>query len=442
MNASHLNTKNKKQLGARALAILGLAMASMVGMARAQQPITPPAGAVYWLAGERSFDDRAGFHNGSGHGATFILGQVGQGLRFDGVDDLVAVDVTVAEQRAVRDTFTYELWARPTAPLPACAQSNNSNCGSAGLRWAIFPNHGETAAPPGEGGAAAGIGIAIGTNAVCVGEHASFLVDCLARLDGLALNDWTHIAVVVQDRIPRIYLNGVLAHTGIASAKQFVFASWNTIGSGLSLGVYAGDLDEVTLYRRALSDIEIADLFLAGADGKRKPECVVERSDDLWEGALVTSNTPLLSSTANGMFGAQNVSPEATSTIFQDGLPDGTVHAVEWETGSPVTLASMALFALHDGLDLPNRRFRNLRIQARAVGGSFVTIYNSPILLPYELDSRELRRCPNVRPIFAQQFRVEVVQEGTLAVSGPRVMELDGLGLPTLIFRDGYESVP
>ncbi len=442
MNASHSKAGNKKRFRAPALAVLALGMASMVGMARAQQPITPPAGAIYWLAGERSFDDRAGYHNGSGQGATFISGQVGHGMRFDGVDDLVVVDVTTAEQRAVRDNFSYELWARPSATLPACAQSNSSNCGSAGLRWAIFPNHGETNVPPGEGGAAAGIGIAIGTNAVCVGEHSSFLVDCLARLDGLALNDWTHIAVVVQDRIPRIYLNGVLAHTGIASAKQFVFASWNIIGSGLGLGVYSGDLDEVTLYGRVLSDIEIADLFLAGVDGKRKPECLVERNDDLWEGAVVTSNTPLLSSNANGMFGAQNVSPEATSTIFQDGQPDGTVHAVEWETGSPVTLTSMALFALHDGIDLPNRRFRNLRIQAREIGGSFVTVYNSPILLPYAIDSRELRRCPNVRPILAQQFRLEVVQEGTNTFSGPRVMELDGLGLPRLIFRDGYESTP
>jgi len=442
VNASHSKVERKTRVRPRAWAVLALGLASMGGTAWAQQPITPPAGAIYWLAGERSFDDRVGFHNGSSAGATFIVGQVGEGMRFDGVDDLVSVDVTSAELRAVRDTFTYELWARPTGTLPGCAQSNNSNCGGAGLRWAVFPSHGETDAPPGEGGMAAGIGIAIGTNAVCVGEHAPFLVDCLARLDGLALNDWTHIAVVVQDRTPRIYLNGVLAHTGIASAKQFVFASWNIIGSGLGLGVYAGDLDEVTLYRRALSDIEIADLFLAGADGKRKPECVVERSDDLWEGALVTSNTPLLSSNANGMFGAQNVSPEATSTIFQDGQPDGTVHAVEWETGSPVTLASMALFALHDGINLPNRRFRNLRIQAREIGGAFVTVYNSPILLPYAVDSRELRRCPNVRPIFAQQFRIEVVQEGTHAISGPRVMELDGLGLPTRIFRDGYESAP
>lgn len=442
MNASHSKAGTRNRTLARRAAVLAMGLWLVAGVAGAQQPITPPSGAIYWLAGERSFDDRAGFHNGSGAGTTFITGQVGEGMRFDGVDDLVAVDVTSGEMRAVRNSFSYEFWARPTGTLPGCAQSNSSNCGGSGLRWAVFPSHGETDAPGEEGGMAAGIGIAIGTNAVCVGEHAPFLVDCLARIDGLALNDWTHIAVVVQDKIPRIYLNGVLAHTGIASAKQFVFASWNIIGSGLGLGAYAGDLDEVTLYRRALSDIEIADLFLAGTDGKRKPECVVERSDDLWQDALVTANTPLLSTNASGMFGALNASPEPTSTIFQDGQPDGTVHAVEWETASPVTLASMAVFALHDGVDLPNRRFRNLHVQAREIGGSFVTVYNSPILLPYAVDSRELRRCSNLRPIFAQQFRVEVVQEGTNAFSGPRIMELDGLGLPTRIFRDGYESTP
>lgn len=72
MHASHSKAEHKQRLRARSLVVLDLGMASMVGMARAQQPITPPLEAIYWLAGERSFDDRAGFHNGTGSGASFI----------------------------------------------------------------------------------------------------------------------------------------------------------------------------------------------------------------------------------------------------------------------------------------------------------------------------------------------------------------------------------
>lgn len=416
--------------------ILGLS----ANTARAQACIATPPGAIYWLAGDNSFDDQVGFNNGSsqGSGVTFVPGQVGEAMNFE-AGELVAVSVTDAEERVQRNSFSFEFWVRPTATMHACAESNSDTCGI-GLPWVIFPEHGDNTAPPGEVGLSAGIGIAVGSNGACVGQHSANLASCLARID-TPITDWTHVAVVVENKTPRIYLDGVLAHTGIASSKSFVFASWTIIGMESPFGSFAGDLDELTIYDRALTDDEIAALFAAGSDGKCKPTCVVGHSDDAWQDAEVIEHTPLRSgSSVDCMFGATNCSPEADTTTFAENLPADTVHAVEWQTVAPITLGRFNLWAFHDP-DNNKRSFRHVRVQARELGGSFATIYESPIVLPYGQgdQGRELFRCVNVRPVHAQQFRAEFVQSGSAGTfSGVRVAELDGL-IHDPIFHDDFD---
>ena len=420
---------------------LCIACALAAGAAQAQECIPTPSGAVYWLAGERNFDDLAGFHNGQdvGSGVTFAAGEVGDAVHFDGNMQRIYTDTAYAEERAVRTAFTIEFWAQPTASMPSCEESNSGGC-ALSMPWAVFPEHGANSAPPGEENLAAGIGVAVGTNGVCAGEHSANLLPCLSRLDA-PISGWTHVAVVVENRIPRIYLNGVLAHTGIASDREFVFASWTVLGSvGISgYGDYVGELDELTIYDRALGDDEIAGLFAAGSAGKCKPDCAVERTDDLWQGAEVTANTPLESDRADCMFGATDCAPEPTTTLFADGLPDGTVHSVEWQTATPVTLGSLGLYALHESVDA-ERSFRHVLVQAREIGGDFATIYESNVVVPYGqgTQGRELLRCPRVRPVHAQQFRAEFVQNGEGTSSGPRVAELDGI-VHDPIFGNGFE---
>lgn len=413
-------------------------LAVIAGPASAQQCLAPPSGAVYWLAGENSFDDLARFHHGSSGdtGVAFVPGQVGTAMRFDGIEDRVVANVTPAEQIELRNTFSYEMWVRPTASLGSCPQSNTSNCSGVQLRWTVFPS-----LPEAIGLAdASGFGIGVGTNGICAGEHAANLVNCLARLD-TPINDWSHIVVVVEDKTPRIYLNGELAHSGIASNKSFLVASWQVIGSGLGLGAFAGDLDEFTVYNRALGDAEIAALFAAGSAGKCKESCPMELSDDAWQGALVTSHTPLSSDSPDCLFGATDCSPEPTSILFADDLPDGTVHSIEWQTATPVALNGFVIFAAHDNGENLQRKFRHFRLQARMIGDSFATFYESPVVVPYGqgVEARELLRCPSLRPLQAQQFRAEFVQDGAGGLSGPRVIELDGLTINDLIFTDRFE---
>ena len=426
----------------RMLAAAALAMPA--APAAAQSCIARPEGAVYWLSGDRNYDDLAGWHNATlvGPGVGYAAdGVVAEAVHFGGaLEDRIFTDTSYTEERAVRHAFTIELWARPATTLTPCPESNGGTCAEP-EPWAIFPEHGANSAPPGEQNVAAGIGLAIGTDGVCVGEHTADLLACLARAD-VPILDWTHIAVVVEDRTPRIYVDGTLVHTGAQSDRDFVFASWTVLGSvdiG-GYGTYSGDIDELTIYDRALDIAEIGALFTAGAAGKCKPSCAVDHADDLWQNASVGAHSPLRSDSADCLFGAIGCSPEADSLLFGDGLPDGTVHFVEWETVVPVTLGAISLHAFHDAFDDTQRAFRHVLIQARAESGTMTTIYESGIELPYAQgdDARQLLRCVAVRPARSGQFRAEFVQDGESVFSGPRVVELDGLVYDP-IFADDFD---
>ena len=419
-------------------AALGALAFFATGVAAAQGCVAPPSGMLAWYPAERSGDDAASFFNGAAAGDTaYVAGRVGEAFAFDGAGDRVGTTVTVEEMRAVR-TFSYEMWARPTATLPACAESNSGACGL--LPWANFPFHGDVGAPLSEAGAAAGVGIAIGTNGICVGEHSTSLVDCLARFD-TAIADWTHIVVVVEGKVPRIYVDGVLRRTGVSSAKNFVFASWAILGSGLGLGEYTGGLDELAVYGRALSDAEIAGLFAAGTAGKCRGACTFDGPMDAWQGATVTATSGLSSSDGADLFGGTQSVPEPSVVLFADGQPDGTVHTIEWSTADPITLNGFALAALHEPAST-QRALRHFKLEVAPAGENHLTVYESPVVLPYGAASNALRKCVNLRPKLAQQFRASFTQEGPAGFSGPRVEELDARALPDALHRDGFEDPP
>jgi len=411
-----------------------LVLLAFAPIAPAQTCVTPPPGRVYWLAADGDVDDRAHFYNGTAGGdVPFVPGKVGEAVRFDSDEDFIATDVTDGEQKALENTFTWELWARPTEATPDCPEGAEGNCSGSAQRFAIFPLHGDFNDD-------AGVGLVIGTNAICVSEHAGFHLPCLLRYD-TTITDWVHIAVVMEDRTPRLYVNGTLVRTGVQSARTHAYASWNTIGSGRGLGRFRGDLDEVSLYDRALTDAEILGIFAAGSAGKCKPDCGSEHHDDAFEHAQVTATSGILSSIPDGLFGAANATPEVDSLLFQDNMPDGFSHSIEWRTAAPFELDHFALSAFAGQPPTFVRAFRDFKLFARDIGtGQFVAVYDNPVRTPYPVVGADYRlhRCANLRPRLAQEFRAQFVQHGEGPFFGPRVMELDGFA-PDFIFADGLD---
>src|SRR5262249_13715879 len=109
-----------------------------------------------------------------------------------------------------------------------------------------------------------------GTNGVSVFELGSAYLPALLVYDTVITN-WTHVAVVYSNQQPRLYLNGALARTGLVSSRSSYPSTWFGDAANLGFGFYAGLLDEVSIYNRALTAAEIAGIFNAGSAGKCLP---------------------------------------------------------------------------------------------------------------------------------------------------------------------------
>ena len=220
-----------------------------------------PSGLVNWWAAESSATDGIGNVHGTMYGGTtFAPGKVGQAFSFDGVNDSVT-NATFGLTN-ILDSYTMELWAWPTASRASTPESNSGTDGHANQRYAIFPY-------PGPTGGTVGSGISVGTNGVSVFEAGNAYLPALLVFDAPIIG-WTHIAVVYSNRVPSLYLNGVLVRTGLPSVNPSCPSTWLGERGPVSAnqGFYAGLLDEVSIYDRSLSAAEIQAIYAAGSSGK------------------------------------------------------------------------------------------------------------------------------------------------------------------------------
>lgn len=182
------------------------------------------------------------------NGARWVAGLVNTGLAFDGIDDEVTTSGT-----DLSNNFTVSFWALPADTHQIDNESNTNIGGTVGQRYALWPTNYPAA---GEAGA----GISVGTNGVSVYEHSSGYMPALLVYP-TPVDRWTHVVVVYENRQPKLYLNGNLVRTGLASPKSVVHFNPAQIGGG-SYGHYAGALDDLRVFDRALNDTEVKSLVV------------------------------------------------------------------------------------------------------------------------------------------------------------------------------------
>ncbi len=174
-------------------------------------------------------------------------------------------------------------------------------------------------------------------------------------------------------------------------------------------------------------------------------------STDLWDvsqGTTVTGTSGIYPgiNPANMFGGTGGVEP--ANTIFADGKPAGTVHWIEWQTSSPVTIASAVLEARHDGDNGRDANYRGMsrfKLFARDTGGAWIQLFDIEPANPYgdtvapantgvaDIPSQPYRLllCANLALMTATEFRAEVTQRGNVGgAQGPRIIELDGYATP------------
>lgn len=152
------------------------------------------------------------------------------------------------------DNFTFAIWAKPDADTTLAQEANTGVVRIKEPRNEVLPPpHGDIFG----GKEHAGCGLTIGRNGVCVLEHgANYFVPTLVY--PTTLTNWTHVAVVYRDGQPNLYLNGVLAKTGLKSS--------HIVHSGVGHGDTAkffGKLGSFQKFASALSDAEVAALAKA-----------------------------------------------------------------------------------------------------------------------------------------------------------------------------------
>lgn len=136
--------------------------------------------------------------------ATWAVGTIGLGaLDFNGTNAVVTVPNSTSLD-AVANNFTVSFWAYPRSPHEITEEGYTWG-GVSGQRYAIGPRH--------EAGADAGAGIPVGTNGVSIYEHGDNYMPA-ALVYQATLSGWTHIALVYENKQPRLYINGALVRTG------------------------------------------------------------------------------------------------------------------------------------------------------------------------------------------------------------------------------------
>jgi hypothetical protein len=185
---------------------------------------------------------------------------------------------------------------------------------------------------------------------------------------------------------------------------------------------------------------------------------ILASSFDAWNftsGSVITASSGYLwAGTPYGMFGENGHSnlSEAEWTYFNDGMPDGFTHFVEWSTPTPVAIRSIRLFAAGDGPIYNNEReFTQFVLRTKSAGSSEFDV----VLADFTPQHPFLLLAPATYALLdtqvalttAQEFRAEFVQfNGFRGFDGPRIVELDGFStipevLPAIISSPASQTV-
>jgi PKD repeat protein len=209
-----------------------------------------PSNIVSWWPGDGDANDIAGDSHGTPqNGATFTTGLVGEAFSFDGIND--SIFIPNSSSLGFPGPFTVVFWFNPAVTInpstpmaPGFFSKGNLNT----INLANDDGRLEVRGPSSRPNST--------TNTWLAGT-------------------WYHIAVTFDTTSYKIYVNGELEDTEQSTYSILNNANDVMLGStpGFSPASVAfnGLLDEVSLYKRALSTSEIQAIFQAGGAGNCKP---------------------------------------------------------------------------------------------------------------------------------------------------------------------------
>lgn len=243
----------------RKTAIVGSLLLSLLTTVPAAAQCTPaPAGIASWWKADADARDVVGNNHGTVEaGATFAPGLVGQGFLLNGH----GAHVLIGDRDSLEASpeLTIEMWAKFSSFGPY----DDTLAKPLVSKW--------YSGPPGAG------------NSYLFYQRGNFLtlsvsdgvnISTVDKPHGLQLDAWAHLAAVFNRGVIEMFVNGasigsqqVPVATIGDSAEPLRIGDWYSTYSS-SYPTFDGILDEVAIYRRALSSSEIGAIYAAGAAGK------------------------------------------------------------------------------------------------------------------------------------------------------------------------------
>ncbi|MCP9492967.1 MAG: LamG domain-containing protein [Pyrinomonadaceae bacterium MAG19_C2-C3] len=245
--------------------LLCLVFLTITQRAFAQSCVQPPAGLVSWFPGEGNANDIQGNNNGTlQNGATFAAGRVGQAFSFDGVDDYVRVSSSGIVKGL--GEATVEAWVK----LKGTHGLGNGvvwieNTSALGFtRFGLFVRDN-------------GIVRVLGRDQAT--ENFEVPTKEVASQSTIPLNLWTHLAGTWKaGEGIKVYINGQLDNQ-FSDPNLGSFTNTNSAFIGIgrlddragTRDEFNGDVDETSVFTRALSASEIQAIYNADSAGKCPP---------------------------------------------------------------------------------------------------------------------------------------------------------------------------
>jgi hypothetical protein len=223
-----------------------------------------PVGLVSWWAGEGNGSDVAGNNSAIvSNGVSYSAGEVGQAFNFNGSSGSMFVPASSSLNVGTGSGFTIECWIKPSdVSVRHPLFEWNDGTGNYGVHvyhsedW--FGNSG-----PGD----------LLANIVDTAGNWHPLYSAPGLL---STSSFQHVALTYDkvSGVGRFYLNGAVV------ASQNLGSFTPRTGDNLYVGrrpndggvaLYGGLMDEVSIYSRALSQVEVQGIYVAGSAGKCTP---------------------------------------------------------------------------------------------------------------------------------------------------------------------------
>lgn len=283
----------------------------------AQFCVPHPPDLVSWWPGDGNANDIGDGNNGTPqNGATFGPGMVGEAFSFDGVDDVVAVPDSPNLNFNSASPITIDLWAFRTGTSPVMhLVGKRSGCSGGLFNYQMALN------------TLSGQGLQFGSGLGPGNEVATGM--------DLPLNTWTHLAGTFDGSVFRFYINGQLVATSGAGMLGPTTADPFLIGGAGTCARFAGLIDEVEIYNRALSTSEIQAIYNAGGAGKCN--CKFATGANLAITKTATPDPVMTGSNIGYTITVTNNGPgAAANVVITDNLPAATTFVSCSSTGGGV----------------------------------------------------------------------------------------------------------